>query len=145
MKKLITSLLAAGVLAFGSAPLFAASDAAPQSVIHVVTVSWKKDATPEQIKAALDGAHQMPQSFKGLKRVWTKTIKSQHPDNKQVIVMEFENEQALKDYAGSDAQKAWYKAYTPIRERSMTFDITSDRSLTLMRKKAGPRARLFRQ
>jgi hypothetical protein len=39
--------------------------------------------------------------------------------------MEFASEQALKDYANSEAQKEWYKAYLPIRERSTTFDITN--------------------
>ena len=39
--------------------------------------------------------------------------------------MEFKDEQALKDYAGSDAQKEWYKVYLPIRARSTTFDITN--------------------
>ena len=41
------------------------------------------------------------------------------------IVMEFTGEQALKEYAGSDAQKEWYKVYEGIRERSTTFDITN--------------------
>jgi hypothetical protein len=39
--------------------------------------------------------------------------------------MEFKDEQALKDYANSAAQKEWYKVYTPIRERSTTFDVTN--------------------
>ena len=34
-------------------------------------------------------------------------------------------EQALKDYHESPAQQKWYEAYTPIRERSTTFDITN--------------------
>jgi len=136
MKKLLL-LLAAGVLlhgaAFaadpekkaakkGSAP--AAKATAPTSVIHVVTVSWKAGTTPEQIKAALDGAHQLPAAYKGITRVWTKTIKAQG-ERTHAIVMEFASEQALKDYANSEAQKEWYKAYLPIRERSTTFDVTN--------------------
>jgi hypothetical protein len=39
--------------------------------------------------------------------------------------MEFASEQALKDYAGSAAQKKWYEVYLPIREASTTFDITN--------------------
>ncbi|MFZ9746850.1 MAG: Dabb family protein [Opitutaceae bacterium] len=106
----------------GSAP--AAKATAPSSVIHVVTVSWKAGTTPEQIKAALDGAHRLPAAYKGITRVWTKTIKAQG-DRTHAIVMEFASEQALKDYANSEAQKEWYKAYLPIRERSTTFDITN--------------------
>ena len=106
----------------GAAP--AAKASAPTTVIHVVTVSWKAGTTPEQIKAALDGAHQLPAAYKGITRVWTKTIKAQG-DRTHAIVMEFASEQALKDYANSEAQKEWYKAYLPIRERSTTFDITN--------------------
>lgn len=129
MKKLIRSLLLVACLSFGLAATRAA-DTAPKSVIHVITVAWKADAKPEQIKAALDGVKQLPADFKGITRVWTNAIKIQDAPGaripkKAVIVMEFVDEQALKDYAGSDAQKKWYALYEDIREQSTTFDITN--------------------
>ena len=123
MKKLLSILLTAGLLALGTATLSAA-DTAPKSVIHVVTVAWKAGTTPEQIKAALDGAQKLPSQFKGITRVWTKSIKVQG-GKANAIVMEFADEAALTAYAGSDAQKEWYKVYMPIREESTTFDITN--------------------
>ena len=42
-----------------------------------------------------------------------------------IIVMEFADEKALADYSDSDAQKAWYKLYMPIRQSSTTHDITN--------------------
>jgi len=93
----------------------------PSTVIHVVTLDWKADATPEQIKAALDGVKNM--EYPGLKRVWLRSIKSQ--TKQAAFVMEFESEKALEDYSGSDAQKKWYELYLPIRERSVTSDITN--------------------
>jgi len=123
MKKIVSSLLIACVLALGVASASAA-DTAPKSVIHVVTVSWKADATPAQIQAALDGVKALPASFPGITRVWVKTIKAQ--GNRQAaFVMEFKDEQALKDYAGSAAQKKWYEVYLPVREASTTFDISN--------------------
>lgn len=101
-----------------------AAETAPKSVIHVVTVSWKAGTTPEQIQAALDGAQALPAAYAGITKVWTKTIKAQG-DRTHAIVMEFADEAALKSYTDSDAQKTWYKLYTPIRERSTTFDITN--------------------
>ena len=122
MKKLLVLLLGA-VLSLGALSA-TASDTAPKSVMHVVTVSWKAGTTPEQIQAALDGAKALPASYPGITRVWTKTIKAQG-ERTHVIAMEFKDEQALKDYAKSPAQTEWYKLYTPIRERSTTFDVTN--------------------
>jgi antibiotic biosynthesis monooxygenase (ABM) superfamily enzyme len=122
MKKLIATLLTAALLA--CAATASAQETAPKTVMHVVTVSWKKDATPDQIQAALDGAKALPAAFPGILRVWTRTIKAQG-DRTHVIAMEFKDEKALKEYAGSPGQKEWYKVYTPIRERSTTFDVTN--------------------
>jgi uncharacterized protein (DUF1330 family) len=91
----------------------------------VVTVTWKATATPEQVKAALDGAQKLPAAYPGITRVWTKTLKAQG-ERKNAIVMEFASEQALKDYTDSAAQKEWYKAYLPVRDRSTTFDVTNE-------------------
>ena len=129
MKKLLALVLSAAALALGSASAFAA-DTAPKSVIHVVTVAWKTGTTPEQIQAALDGAKALPATYKGITRTWTKAIKVQNPtgttlNRTHIIVMEFADEKALADYADSDAQKAWYKLYMPIRQSSTTHDITN--------------------
>lgn len=121
MKKLLALLAALVGLTAGFA---APSDTAPQTVIHVVTVAWKEGTTPEQIQAALDGVKALPANFKGITRVWTRAIKVQG-DKTHAIVMEFANEAALKEYAGSAAQKEWYKVYQPIRKGSTTFDITN--------------------
>ena len=123
MKKFL-ALIVTGLLAFSAATASAQSASAPSSVIHVVTVSWKEDAKAEDIQAALDGAKKLPAAYKGITRVWSKTIKAQG-NRSHAIVMEFASEQALKDYADSPAQKEWYKVYYPVREGSTTFDITN--------------------
>lgn len=122
MKKLFLSLVTAGLMLLGAAS--ASAETAPKSVIHVVTVSWKASATPEQIQAALDGVKKLPEAYKGITRVWTRSIKVQGGKS-HAFVMEFADEAALKAYGDSEAQKAWYKVYLPIREASTTFDITN--------------------
>ena len=113
-----------GALALLSASLFAATPAKPTSVIHVITIQWKADAKPADIEAAIKAAEKI--NYKGLTRVWTRPIKMQLPDGyKHVIVMEFESEEALKKYADSPAQKAWYEVYQKAREESRTHDITN--------------------
>ena len=124
MIKSATILLAAVLLAFGGNTLSAQTATAPKTVIHVVTVKWKADATPKQIQAALDGVKALPAAYPGVKRVWVKAIKVQG-DKTNALVMEFADEAALRAYADSPAQKEWYKVYLPIREESTTFDITN--------------------
>lgn len=116
-------------LAFG---LFASNALAdtPKTVIHFITVAFKADAKPEQIQAALDGAQKLPEQYKGILRVWTKSLKVQNIGEAKVkkthvIAMEFADEAALKAYTDSDAQKKWYELYLPIREQSTTFDVTN--------------------
>ena len=123
MNKLATILVTAVLLAFG-ANILSAETTAPKTVIHVVTVKWKADATPKQIQAALDGVKALPAAYSGITRVWIKSIKVQG-DKANAFVMEFVDEAALKAYADSPAQKEWYKVYQPIREESTTFDITN--------------------
>ncbi len=107
-----------------TAALLLAAPAKPHSVSHVSSVQWKSDATPAQIEKAVHAVETM--NYPGLKNVWTRPIKMQLPEGyKSILVMEFESEQALKNYAGSEAQKAWYEVYMPIREESRTSDVTN--------------------
>jgi hypothetical protein len=124
MKTFLTLILALGLFAT------AAVADAPKTVIHFITVAFKEDATPEQIQAVLDGAQKLPSQYKGILRVWTKSLKVQNlaeakVKKTHVIAMEFADEAALKAYADSDAQKEWYKLYTPIRQQSTTFDVSN--------------------
>jgi len=124
MKRKLFLGTCAAALAMAAA-LFAA-DTKPKTVIHVISVQWKKDATPAQIDKAIKGAEALPSEYPGILRVWTNPIKKQLPDGyNHVIVMEFASEDALKKYADSPAQKKWYELYMPIREESRTSDITN--------------------
>jgi hypothetical protein len=122
MKKLMLTLVTVSMLLLGGRAI--AADTAPKTVIHVVSVKWKAGTTPEQIKAVLDGVQALPAAFKGLTHVWTNPIKVQG-EWSAVFVMEFADEAALKAYAGSDAQKEWYKVYLPVRDHSNTHDISN--------------------
>lgn len=99
---------------------------APPTVIHIINVKWKVDATPEQIKAVVDAVQQLPARYPGIRRVWTKSLKYQSQEGfKQAIVMEFDSQDALKKYENSPAQKWWYDLYLPIRDDSRTDDVSN--------------------
>jgi len=128
MKKTFLSLISAAILLAGAtianANHHGGESIAPKSVIHVVTLNWKADATEAQIKAALDGVKTLAKEYDGITRVWTRSIKVQG-DRTHAFVMEFASEQALIDYAGSAAQKKWYEVYQAARDSSTTHDITN--------------------
>ena len=102
---------------------------APKSVVHVVTVKWKKEATPQQRQQALDGVQVMAGKIPGVRNVWIKTLKVQGPSADMpfdaAFVMEFADEAALKAYADHPAHRQWEAIYLPIRESSRTHDITN--------------------
>jgi len=122
-RRLVTAVfLAVGL----SAGLSSALAQAPSTVIHIINVKWKEDASPEQIQAVIDAVRQLPSKYPGLKRIWTKDIKYQGQEGyKQAIVMEFESQDALKKYEDSAAQQWWYKIYLPVRDESRTHDVTN--------------------
>ena len=122
MKKLIFTLVAAVIMATA---LLQGAAQKPTSVLHVVTIKWKTGTTPAQITAALKGAETIANTYTGITRVWTRSIKVQGEGYTHALVMEFKDEAALKNYTDSPAQKEWYKVYLPLREESTTHDITN--------------------
>ena len=141
MKRLFTWKAVCGgalVMAFLAAGVIMAANKyeKPKSVIHVVTVRWKEGTTPEQIKAAIDGVEKVAAGYAGIRRIWTRSISVQDPRPRDkanpndprfthAFVMEFESEEALKNYTDSPAQKEWYTVYLPVRLSSATHDITN--------------------
>lgn len=123
MNKALLALVASGFLMVHGV---LAQDTAPKTVIHVITVKWKSDASQAQIDKALQAVTALPSKYPGITHVWTKPIKKQIPEGyNTVIVMEFSDESALQKYAGSPEQKTFYDAYMPIREESRTSDISN--------------------
>jgi len=97
----------------------------PKSILHIVTVKWKTDATAAQREAAIKGVEKMAGEIAGVKNVWTETLKVQGQGYNNVFVMEFENKAAFDAYADHAAHKDWEKIYVPIREQSTTHDATN--------------------
>ena len=123
-------LVLASVLAFGAERF-----GKPQSVIHVVTLAYKPEATAEQKAAVLSGIQKMAAEIPGIKNVWLKSFKVQGqylPSGgakpipmTDAFVMEFESQAAFEKYGDHPAHRAWEKIYLPVRAGSVTHDITN--------------------
>lgn len=108
----------------------------PKTILHIVTVLWKADATEAQKLKAIDGVKEMAAAIPGMTNVWTKKIKVQGrgPAGKDgqpgraydtLFVMEFKDQAALDAYADHPAHRAWEKLYLEIREQSTSHDVTN--------------------
>jgi hypothetical protein len=125
MKKMMLIAITA-ILVFGAGLLVGANRfSKPKSVLHIVTVKWKADATAAQKEAALKGVEKMAGEIAGVKNVWMDTIKVQGAGFNNVFVMEFADAAAFKAYADHAAHKEWEAIYLPIRETSTTHDATN--------------------
>ena len=118
-------LLVSGLVAVFAAGLVLGQNkfGQPKSILHVITVKWTEGSTPEQRQAAIDGVKTMAGQIPGMTNVWLKTIKVQGMD--AVLVMEFKDQAAFEAYAAHPAHKKWEEVYIPVRERSLTHDITN--------------------
>jgi len=108
----------------------------PHSIVHVVTILWKEDSTPEQQQASLDGVKKMAAEIPGIKNVWIKQVKVQGrgkagKDGKPgrpydaAFVIEFADQAAADHYIDHPAHLAWNKTYLAIREESTSHQITN--------------------
>lgn len=96
----------------------------PKSILHIITVQWKADSTAEQRQAAINGVKTMASQIPGVTNVWLNTIKAQGGKD-AVIVMEFKDKAAFDAYVAHPAHKKWEEIYIPIREQSLTHDVTN--------------------
>jgi len=97
----------------------------PKTVLHVVALKWKADATDEQKQKAIDGIKEMAATIPGIKNIWLKTDRLQPREYSAAFAIEFKNRAAADAYAEHPAHEAWYEIYIPIREESRSYQITN--------------------
>ncbi len=97
----------------------------PTTVIHIINVKWKAEATPgANPKPPVDAAHQcsgeIPPESEARLDQGTSSIRARKAIN-EPIVMEFRSQAALTKYADSAAQKWWCDiSPCPSREEKAT-------------------------
>jgi hypothetical protein len=136
MRRIGTVILLMAV-ALGMGVLLGANKfGAPKSIVHVVTILWKEDSTPQQRQASLDGVKKMADAIPGIKNVWIKQLKVQGrgPAGKDgspgrpydaAFVIEFADQAAADRYVDHPAHVEWNKTYLAIREESTSHQITN--------------------
>lgn len=118
--------VAAALALFGAGYLAGANNyGKPKTIVHLVTVKWTADSTPEQRKAAIEGVEKMAAEIPGIKNVWLKPLRVQPGDYNAVFAIEFTDKAAADRYVKHPAHDAWNKIYLPVREESRSQQVTN--------------------
>jgi hypothetical protein len=121
-----TALLLGALGVFGAGLAVGANKfGTPSSILHVVTIHWKADATDAQKQEALQGVKKMAGEIPGIKNVWIKATKVQPREYTDAFAIEFEDKAAADRYVDHPAHRAWEKGYLAIREESRSHQITN--------------------
>jgi len=121
---LVAVVILAGVFAAGVA-VGQQTFGQPKTVLHVVALKWKPEATDEQKTAAIDGLKTMAGAVPGIKNIWVKPDRVQPREYSTAFAIEFESRAAADAYAEHPAHEEWYKIYMPIRAESRSLQITN--------------------
>jgi hypothetical protein len=130
MKKATRRTLAVGVLAavFAGGYLLGQvrkKASTPPTLIHFVAVKWRAESSEAGRQKVLDGIKTMATQIPGIKNVWIKTIRIQVSGYNAVYAIEFASRDAADDYRDHPAHKEWEKAYSEIRETSISMQASN--------------------
>lgn len=121
---LVAVVILAGVFAAGVA-VGQQKFGQPKTVLHVVALKWKPEATDAEKQRALDGIKEMVAAIPGIKNIWLKPDRVQPRDYSTAFAIEFESRAAADAYAEHPAHTAWNEIYLPVRAESRSLQITN--------------------
>jgi hypothetical protein len=124
-----TKILTGALLALG---LFAGGYVAgqnrfgqPKTILHVVELKWNPAATDADKQRALEGIKDMAAKVPGIKNIWIKGERMQPRDFNAAYAIEFRDRDAADAYAESKVHAAWELQYVPLREASISIQVTN--------------------
>lgn len=98
----------------------------PKTIIHVSVIKWKEGTSEADHMNAIKGIKKMAMKIPGIKNIWIKPARMQPRDFHYAFVIEFNDREAADVYAQHPAHEDWLKYYLPIRETSISPQITNE-------------------
>lgn len=119
-------------IALLAAALFAGGYAAgqnrfgqPKTIIHVVEIKWNPGVPAPEKARVLAGIKTMAAKIPGIKNIWVKADRLEPRDFDAAYAIEFRDRDAADAYAESPIHKAWDNAYVPLRETSVSIQVSN--------------------
>lgn len=97
----------------------------PKTILHVVELKWNPAATDADKQHAIEGIKDMAAKIPGIKNIWIKGERMQPRDFNSAYAIEFRDRAAADAYAESKVHAAWEMQYVPLRETSISIQITN--------------------
>ncbi|HWG59751.1 MAG TPA: Dabb family protein [Candidatus Acidoferrales bacterium] len=123
-KILATALLAVGLFAGG----YVAGQnrfGEPRTIIHVVEIKWRPGVPAAEKARVLAGIKTMAAQIPGVKNIWLKADRLEPRDFDAAFAIEFRDRDAADAYAESPIHKAWDNQYVPLRDTSVSIQVTN--------------------
>jgi hypothetical protein len=97
----------------------------PKTIIHVVEIKWNPGVSEVQKQKVLDGLKQVAMKTPGVKNVWTQADRLEPRDFNAGYAIEFQSRDAADAYAESALHDEWDKMYVPLRQTSISIQVTN--------------------
>ena len=97
----------------------------PHTIIHLVEIKWNPGVPQLEKDAAIAGVKDMAMKIPGVKNVWLQADRLEPRDFNAAFVLEFQNRAAADAYAESPLHAAWEKEYVPLRNTSISIQVTN--------------------
>jgi hypothetical protein len=97
----------------------------PKTILHLVAIQWNPGVSDADKQRALDGVKTVAAQVPGVKNVWVKAERLQPRDFNAAFAIEFRDRDAADAYAESAAHKAWEQQYVPLRQASISIQVTN--------------------
>lgn len=98
----------------------------PKTIIHLSLIKWKEGTSEADQMKVIKGVKKMALQIPGIKNIWIKPARMQPRDFHAAFVIEFKDREAADLYAEHPAHEDWLKYYLPIRETSISPQITNE-------------------
>jgi len=97
----------------------------PKTILHVVELKWNPAATDADKQRAISGIKDMAARVPGIKNIWIQGERMQPRDFNAAYAIEFRDRAAADAYAESQVHAAWEVQYVPLREASISIQVTN--------------------